>query len=109
MSTLLGDFLPVPALRMPPRISYTECVVDSFPDSSKSTRPPGNWDPGIELRARSLGSLTWRNMSLRHVSLREMGWSRNPTSFGFAGRNRDHRVRRRTDHSASTPSLLHRK
>jgi hypothetical protein len=36
--------------------------------------------------------MTWRNMSLRHVSLREMGWSRNPTSFGFAGRNRNHRV-----------------
>ena len=38
-------------------------------------------------------------MSLRHVSLREMGWSRNPTSFGFARRNRNQRVRRRTDQS----------
>src|SRR3981189_1789158 len=48
-------------------------------------------------------------MSLRHVSLREMGWSRNPTSFGFARRNRNHRVRRRTENSANTPCLLHRK
>src|SRR5207244_11696779 len=39
----------------------------------------------------------WRNMSLRHVSLREMGWSRNPTSFGFARRSRNHRARRRTE------------
>src|SRR5258706_11689925 len=48
-------------------------------------------------------------MSLRHVSLREMGWSRNPTSSGFARRIWNHRVRRRTEHSANTPSLLHRK
>src|SRR6202023_4288840 len=53
--------------------------------------------PEIGLRARSSGALTWRNMSLRHVSLREMGWSRNPTSFGFARRNRNHRVRRPTE------------
>src|SRR5216683_4591882 len=91
------------------RLGYTYGVVDSFRDSSKSTRPPGIGDPEIELRARSLGPRTWRNMSLRHVSLREMGWSRNPTSSGFARRIRNHRVRRRTDQSASTPSLLHRK
>src|SRR5213594_1723244 len=77
--------------------------------SSKSTRPPGKSDPGFGLRARSSGALTWRNMSLRHVSLRETGWSRNPTSSGFAQRDRSQRVRRRTDQSANTPSLLHRK
>src|SRR6266576_3341751 len=48
-------------------------------------------------------------MSLRHVSLREMGWSRNPTSFGFAKGEPESQGRRRTDHSASTPSLLHTK
>jgi hypothetical protein len=26
-------------------------------------------------------SPAWRNMSLRHVSLREMGWSRKPYEF----------------------------
>src|SRR5260370_2311427 len=45
------------------------------------------------------GASTWRNMSLRHVALREMGWSKNPTSSGFARRNRNHRVRRRTENS----------
>src|SRR5258708_22233025 len=77
--------------------------------SSKSTRPPGKSDPEFGLRARSSGARTWRNISLRHVSLREMGWSRNPTSSGFARRIWNHRVRRRTEHSANTPSLLHRK
>src|SRR5205807_4759463 len=77
--------------------------------SSKSTRPPGKSDPEFGLRARSSVARHWRNMSLRHVSLREMGWSRNPTSFGFARAKPESQGRRRTDHSASTPSLLHKK
>src|SRR5467141_4835600 len=89
------------------QLGYTYDVVDSLEVSFKSTRPPGKCDPEIGLRARSSGARTWRNMSLRHVSLREMGWSRNPTSSGFAQRNRNQRVRRRTDQSANTPSLLH--
>src|SRR5260370_17644245 len=77
------------------RIEYNFSVVDSLQVSSKSTRPPGTSDPEFGLRARSPGARTWRNMSLRHVSLRETGWSRNPTSSGFAQRNRNQRVRRR--------------
>src|SRR5260370_36165494 len=64
------------------RIEYNFSVVDSLQVSAKSTRPPGTSDPEFGLRARSSGARTWRNMSLRHVSLREMGWSRNPTSSG---------------------------
>jgi hypothetical protein len=102
-------FLQFRRLEKKPQIEYNSLVVDALQVFFKSTRPPGSCCPEMGLCARSSGSTAWRNMSLRHVSLRETGWSRNPTSFGFARRNRDHRVRRRTDHSASTPSLLHRK
>src|SRR5260370_7141975 len=97
------------------RIEYNFCVVDSFPDTSKSTRPPGQSDPQIGSAPGASESWAWRKsfgptvrkvMSLRHVSLREMGWSRNPTS---PVQHRDQRVRRPTEHSANTPSLLHRK
>ena len=60
-------------------------------------------------------------MSLRHVPLRGMGWSRNPTSFGFAAAKPGsqgqasaaiHLEAARNDVrllSASTPSSLHLK
>src|SRR5258708_19029027 len=101
------------------QLGYTYGVVDSLEVSFKSTRPPGKCDPEFGLRARSSGPLTWRNMSLRHVSLREMGWSRNPTSSGFAPAKPESkgkasaafagRTKRRSEHSEHTPSLLHRK
>src|SRR6266550_7211348 len=104
------ESFPFQLLEKKPRFEYNSWVVDGFQFSFKSTRPPGTCDPEIELRARSSGGArTWRNMSLRHVSLREMGWSRNPTSFGFARAKPESQGRRRTDHSASTPSLLHKK
>src|SRR5712664_1513657 len=90
-------------------IDYNFGVVDSFQVSFKSTRPPGQGDPEFGSAPGAAWSSAWRNMSLRHVSLREMGWSRNPTSSGFARRNRNHRVRRRTENSANTPCLLHKK
>src|SRR5260370_25507396 len=97
------------------RIEYNFCVVDSFQARSKSTRTTGQSDPQIGSAPGASESWAWRKsfgptvrkvMSLRHVSLREMGWSRNPTS---PVQHRDQRVRRPTEHSANTPSLLHRK
>lgn len=68
---------------------------------------PAGHSPG----ETSLQGQPWslRVNSLRHVPLRGTGWSRNPTSLGFAQRSRDQRVRRRTENSANTPSLLQRK
>jgi hypothetical protein len=81
---------------------------------------PAGHSPG----ETSLRDQPWslRLNSLRHVPLRGTGWSRNPsvsgckpaglraspTSFGFARRNRNQRVRRRTENSENTPSLLHK-
>jgi hypothetical protein len=65
-------------------IEYNFVVVDSqFGSLQIDTSARLKWTE-IRLCARSLESLAWRKMSLRHVPLRGMGWSRNPTSFGFA-------------------------
>src|SRR5690348_5285202 len=86
--------------------------------SFKSTRPPGSRDSAIGSAPGAASPLAWRNMSLRHVPLRGMGWSRNPTSSGVAQQNRNQRVRRRplysrtkrrSEHSEHTPSLLQKK
>jgi hypothetical protein len=36
---------------------------------------------GFWFRARSQNYFAWKVISLRHVSLREMGWSRKPYEF----------------------------
>jgi hypothetical protein len=62
-------------------IDYNFKVSIRSSDSFKSTRPPGRSDPEIGSAPGAAKSPAWRNMSLRHVSLREMGWSRKPYEF----------------------------
>jgi hypothetical protein len=43
---------------------------------------------GFWFRARSQNYFAWKVISLRHVSLREMGWSRKPYEFRSPARSK---------------------
>ena len=62
-------------------IGYTDLAVDSQQVSSKidtSAKPIDSRQ--FSFRARNEVGSSLSKISLRHVSLREIGWSRNPTS-----------------------------
>ena len=82
-------------LEKKPQCEYNPGVVESL---LGSTRPPGKrgLPTGSRPGANCATRLEKHESSPRSRS-REMGWSRNPTSFGFARRSRNHRVRRRTE------------
>src|SRR6266446_4176533 len=69
------------ALRKSVRSGTLKWLSISVSASFKSTRPPGRSDPETGSAPGAAKSPAWRNMSLRHVSLREMGWSRKPYEF----------------------------
>src|SRR6267378_2739210 len=91
------------------QLGYTYGVVDSLEVSFKSTRPPGKCDPEIGLRARSSGATDLeKHESSPRLAARD-GMEQEPYEFRIRPAKPESQGRRRTDHSANTPSLLHTK